>query len=219
MEKCKIVNYNDLRKSDKLNDYLVNNCLKVCKSASFPTDYKDVYEHLFGNPSYIKLFLINDNLEIKGFLVADYFKGYQDNSILHCHGLIIDSNMQNQGYGKCLVKSLIDKYNPDIVTMKTHNPRCFEVFTSFSDNLTYYPNWHFEIPLDIKRLVKEHPFLENVNDELVYERAYPDIKVMKDAYNDDINKIFINLGDFDAQAIVVVRHDNKLNLLCKRKRL
>ena len=215
MKNLKIIDYNDLKQSNKLDEYLVNSCLRVCNNSSFLTDYNDVYDHLFGNKNYFKLFLIDNNLEIKGFLVSDLFNGYNNNLILHCHGLIVDKDYQDKGYGKRLVETMIKKYNPDVITMKTHNPRCFELFTSFPYTLTYYPNLSYEIPKDILSLVKKHPFLNNVNSNLVYEGAYPDIKVWKNAFNKDINKIFMNIDDYDAQAIVVVRHDDKLDLKCQ----
>lgn len=218
MRNYEIINYNNLKKSEAMDNYLINECLKVANSAQFPTDYEDVKEHLFGNDNLIKLFIIDSEmLSIRGFLAADYFNGFNDNNILHCHGIIVHPSIQSQGYSKMLVNELIKEYQPDIVTAKTHNPRCFNMFTEIDDIITYFPNGIDEIPSDIYHVVATDPYINVVNNDLIYKDAYPDEKIQQEYRNTNIKKIFDKVNTRDAQAIVVVLNDEKLKLKNKQK--
>lgn len=211
MSKYRLINYSELNKSEELDEYLINECLNVANNANFPTDYLDVKEHLFGNPNLIKLFIVDmEERKIKGFLAADNFIGYNDNNILHCHGIIVDPEIQSLGYSKVLVNELVKQYNPDIVTAKTHNPRCFNAFTNIDNVISYYPNSNEEIPEVIYEVVKTDPYICDVNSNLIYEEAYPDEKISQDYRDESLKKIFDKLNPNDAQAIVVVLNDQKL---------
>lgn len=63
----KIINKEDLHKS---KDEIVSKSFKVCKSANFPVDEQDVYNHLYGNDKLVQRFLMNEKNEIVGFGVA-----------------------------------------------------------------------------------------------------------------------------------------------------
>lgn len=217
MKNYEVINYQNLKKSESMDKYLIKECLNVANAAHFPTDYDDVKEHLFGSDNLIKLFIIDrEMLTIKGFLAADYFKGYCDNNILHCHGIIVHPDIQSMGYSKMLVNALVKEYQPDIVTAKTHNPRCFNMFTEINDVKAYFPN-NFEIPEDIYNLVKTDPYIKVVDHDLVFRDAYPDEKIQQEYRNQELKEIFSKVGFFDAQAIVVVLNDSKLNIKGKQK--
>ena len=210
MSKYQLINYRDLNKTEELDEYLINECLNVANNAHFPTDYLDVKEHLFGNPNLIKLFIVDmESRTIKGFLAADYFVGYNDTNILHCHGIIVDPEIQSMGYSKVLINALVNEYKPDIVTAKTHNPRCFNAFTNIDNVINYYPNGN-NIPNEIYEVVKTDPYICTVNENLIYEEAYPDEKISQDYRDESIKKIFDKLNPTDAQAIVVVLNNEKL---------
>ena len=210
MSKYQLINYQSLNKTEELDEYLINECLTIANDAKFPTDYLDVKEHLFGNPNLIKLFVVdNEEKKIKGFLAADYFKGYNDNNILHCHGIIVHPDVQSMGFSKALVNALVEEYKPDIVTAKTHNPRCFNMFSHIDNVKSYYPNTH-EIPECIYEVVKTDPYICDVNEDLIYVDAYPDEKIQQDYRSDDVKEIFSKIKPNDAQAIVVVINDQKL---------
>ncbi len=211
MSKYKLINYNELNKSEELDEFLIMECLNVANNAHFPTDYLDVKEHLFGNPNLIKLFAVDmEERKIKAFLAADYFTGYNGNNILHCHGIIVDPEIQSLGFSKLLVNKLVSEYNPDIVTAKTHNPRCFNAFANIDNVISYYPNSFDEIPNPIYEVVKTDPYICDVNENLIYVNAYPDEKISQDYRDHSIKKIFDRLSPNDAQAIVVVLNDQKL---------
>ena len=107
----KILNYNEFLNQFKyanemkelINEYVVYSCLAIANNAKFPTDYIDVKEHLFESDDYIRLFIIDEDgkvPQIKGFLISALENGYNDNVILHCHGIIIDPSIQGKGYSK-----------------------------------------------------------------------------------------------------------------------
>ena len=215
MKKYQIINYNELNKNKNLDEYLINQCLNIANDAKFPTDYDDVKEHLFGNDQLIKLFIVeemDENINIKGFLVADYFTGYNDNNILHCHGIIIHPDIQGLGLSRELVNRLIREYNPDIITAKTHNPRCFNALINIPLVIAYYPNNSDIIPDDIYKVVKTDPYISNTNKNLIYVDAYPDEKIQQAYRSEEIKTIFNRLNPRDAQAIVVVLDNSKLNI-------
>ncbi len=210
MSKYQLINYNSLNKNEDLDEYLIQECLTIANDAQFPTDYLDVKEHLFGNPNLIKLFIADtEEKKIKGFLAADFFTGYNDIKILHCHGIIVNPDIQSKGFAKLLVNTLVNELKPDVVTAKTHNPRCFNMFTNIDNVIEHYPNNH-EIPECIYEVVKTDPYICDVNKDLIYVDAYPDEKIQQDFRDKDLVKIFSKVHPKDAQAIVVVLNKEKL---------
>lgn len=219
----KILDYNEFlnqfkyanEMKDLINEYVVYSCLTIANNAKFPTDYIDVKEHLFESDDYIRLFIIDgeDKVpQIKGFLISALENGYNDNVILHCHGIILDPSIQGKGYSKKMVEKAISMTNPDIVTAKTHNPRCFNAFANLEGAESYYPNEYDDMPDDILEVAKSDEFINVVNENLIYLNAYPDEKIQQSHRNKDLHIVFDRLEPTDAQAIVVVLNDEKLNL-------
>lgn len=219
----KILNYNEFLNQFKyanemkelINEYVVYSCLAIANNAKFPTDYIDVKEHLFESDDYIRLFIIDEDgkvPQIKGFLISALENGYNDNVILHCHGIIIDPSIQGKGYSKKMIEKAISITNPDIVTAKTHNPRCFNTFANLEGSQSYYPNEYDDMPSDILELAKSDEFISVVDEHLIYLNAYPDEKIQQSHRNQDLHIVFDRLKPNDAQAIVVVLNDHKLNL-------
>ena len=219
----KIVDYNEFlnmfeskeKTKDLIDEYIVYACLVVAKDAEFPTDYVDVKEHLFESDEYIRLFIVDDTKkvpQIKGFLISVIEKGFNDNTILHCHGIIIHPEIQGLGYSKIMVNKAIEMTNPDVVTAKTHNPRCFNAFANLEGSKAYYPNEYDDMPEDIISLTRSDEFIKNTDDNLIYREAYPDEKIQQSHRNQDLHIVFDRLNPNDAQAIVVVLNDEKLRL-------
>ena len=211
-----LTNNNEL--NQLINEYIILSCLNVANNANFKTDYNDVKEHLFENPNYIKIFVVEDNKTvpiIKGFLIADIINGYKDNKVLHCHGIIVDSSVQGLGVGREMINYLISKHSPDVVTLKTHNPRCFNSLINALGVIKYYPN-NETIPNDIYHLVKSIPFISCVDDDLIYRDAYPDEKIQQAYRNDSLYNIFKKVKSYDAQALVAIINDEKLDLENKK---
>ena len=217
----KIVDYNEFLNffkykdeiKDLINEYIVYSCLDIASNAKFPTDYKDVKDHLFESDEYIRLFIIGDTNkipQIKGFLISALEKGYNDNIILHCHGIILHPEVQGLGLSKKIVNKAIEMTNPDIVTAKTHNPRCFNAFANLDGCIAYFPNEYEYMPIDIIKLARSDEFIKDTNDELIYKNAYPDEKIQQSHRNEQLHIVFDKLNPNDAQAIVCVLNDEKL---------
>lgn len=224
-----VVTYHEDTRKPKYNrekerELITRYCIKVARNATFPTDYQDVYDHLFGNPNYIIQFIVpslpnahsqaiyQPEMEILGFLVACQFKGYKETTILHCHGIILDPKIQNKGLAKQMVKQLLQQKNPDILTAKTHNPRAFNLFSDALASEVIYPNRTTPTPMDIYHLVKQNPFIANSDDKLIVRNAYPDEKLQQDYRNRSLEELFANVNPRDAQSIVVVYHSKKLEV-------
>lgn len=219
-KKYKIKEYNSLlykntEVNELLEEYITKCCLNIANCAQFPTDYDDVREHIFGKDNYLKLFIIEDSNkvipDIKGFLICDTFYGYNDMKFLHCHGIILSPDVQGLGLSKQIVNHAIILTNPDVVTAKTHNPRCFNSLINIDGAMAYYPNEKNYLPKQILDLARSNPFIEQVDDELIFKGAYPDEKIQQSKRNEKINLIFDRVSLYDAQAIVVVLNDEKLN--------
>ena len=214
--KYRIINYDDLAKNGYFDEYLTGETLNIMKKFSNNIDYEDVKKLLFKKDN-IKLFIIDDNLKIKGVLVANYLIGYNDNTILYCENIIIDSEYQSCGLAKEMLYTLVKRYNPDVVIAKTHNPRVCDIFTKIPYRVCSYPNKYYEIPKDIYRLIESNPFIQNIDSNLIEKGSYESILLQQNSKNNDINKMFMNVDDYDAQVMVVVMHDNRLNLNAKMK--
>ena len=219
----KILNYEEFlnlfkysqQMKELIDEYIVYSCLSIANNAKFPTDYTDVKEHLFESDEYIRLFIVDTEKKvptIKGFLISALEKGYNDNTILHCHGIILDPSIQGNGYSKTIVEKAIDMTNPDIVTAKTHNPRCFNAFANLKGAISYYPNEFNDMPEDVINVARSDEFISNTNENLIYLNAYPDEKIQQSHRNEDLHIVFDRLAPTDAQAIVVVLNDKKLDL-------
>lgn len=229
-DKYFIVEYNYLISKYKMIDkyfkeYIIKSCLNIALEAHFSTDYEDVKEHIFGNDNYLKLFIIeksSDNIPIiKGFLVCDCFISYNDIKNLHCHGIILSPEVQGYGLSKDIIDYARFLTNPDVITAKTHNPRCFNSFISLNDIYDYYPNETGVIPDEIIKLCKANPFISNSDENLICRNAYPDIKIQQTKKNETINLIFEKINPYDAQSIVIILNPEKLSIETgiKRKEL
>lgn len=218
-KKYLIKEYNSMLYEDKkinrlLKEYITRSCLNIANKANFPTDYNDVESHLFGDERYIKLFIVEETEnvipDIKGFLVCDTFYGYKGMIFLHCHGIVLSPEIQGLGLSKTIINYAIKLTNPDVVTAKTHNPRCFNSFINLDGVISYYPNESGIIPKQIINLSKTNKFISKSDDDLIYRDAYPDEKIQQTKRNEKINSIFDKLSPYDAQSLIVILNDEKL---------
>ena len=191
---------------------IANECLKIANDANFPTDFQDVYDHLFEDDSYIILFAKDKEDKIKGFVIACQEEGYHDCKILHIHGIVLGPEIQGRGMSKEIIDYAIDKYKPDVVTAKTHNPRCFNAFASLGGGkYLFYPN-NQEIPETVREIVKSDCFINSSDENLIYRDAYPDEKIQQSKTNPLVDVIFDKVGKYDAQSIVVIVNNDILNV-------
>lgn len=181
---------------------IAQKCLQVANEAKFPTDYDDVYAHLFGEENY-KICLIHDeNGEICGFSI---FAMLKEINTLHLHGIVLHPRAQGQGLSLKMVEKAIESESPMYLTAKTHNPRAFETLSKFAlDESAYYPNADgASIPDHIYNLVRKNEFVDTADGDLIVRNAYPDEKIAQSFRNSGISRVFSRLNPFDAQVIVV----------------
>ena len=199
---------------------IANECLVIANDAKFPTDFQDVYDHLFEDDSYIILFAKNLMNKIKGFVIACEEKGYNNCKILHVHGIVLSPDIQGMGISKQIINYAINKYNPDVVTAKTHNPRCFNAFANIDGGgHLFYPNEE-PIPDVVKNIVKSDYFINDSDENLIYRDAYPDEKIQQSKNNPLVDTIFSKVGKYDAQSIIVIINNDVLekNKVKKKER-
>lgn len=177
-------------------------CLALSLEARFPTDYTDVYEHLFGNEDYLICMLYNYDGDIMGYSI---FANLKEIDMLYLHGIVLHPIAQGKGFSKGMIEAAIKYVNPKFLSARTHNPRMFETLSSFaSDTESYYPNVSTdEIPAEIYQLVGNNKFTAKAEEWLIVRNAYPDEKLAQSFKNQNIAKIFGRLKPNDAQVIVV----------------
>lgn len=177
-------------------------CLSLSLKARFPTDYVDVYEHLFGNEDYLICMLYNNNGSIMGYSI---FANLEEIEVLYLHGIVLHPLAQGKGFSKKMIEAAIEQVTPKFLSARTHNPRMFETLSAFARNRDcYYPNvFTNEIPNEIYELVGKNEFTAKADKLLIVRNAYPDEKITQSFKNENIAKIFNRVNPNDAQVIVV----------------
>lgn len=209
-----IQEYRELEENNKykgidFRKFVTEQCVDIALRTNFPTDYNDVYEHLFGREDFLKLFLIIDR-EIKGFIVSDTYEGkimaLKKLRAAYIQGIILDHSIQGNGYFKKLVSEVIKRQNSplDYISLRTHNPSCASAFTkSISDDFIIYPTVN-KIDEDVLEIVRSDRYIGNANENLVVENAYSNVLLQQSTANEQINELFRSVGDNDAQCVIGV---------------
>ncbi len=181
---------------------IAKQCLEVANAAHFPTDYKDVYDHLFGNKDYTICLAFDEDGSLDGFSV---FAKLRDISTLYLHGVVLHPRAQGKGLSLMMIQTVFGSDNLTFISARTHNPRMFETLTRFAiDSKEFYPNVSNDvIPESIYELVKKNEFTESADEYLIVREAYPDEKIAQTFRNEKIANIFKRLNARDAQVIVV----------------
>ena len=181
---------------------IAKQCLEIANAAKFPTDYDDVFSHLFGNENYTICMVYDDNNLIVGFSV---FAKLEEINTLYLHGIVLHPKAQGKGLSFKMIQKIIDEANLSFLSARTRNPRMFETITKFACSSNYcYPNLdNKEIPAHIFKLVKNNPFTNDADELLICRNAYPDKKLTQSFRDKRISSIFKQLNAKDAQVIVV----------------
>lgn len=180
-------------------------CLEIANKASFPTDYQDMYEHLFGNVNAELFMLMNDeDGEIYGFVTCD---NIVESSNTYIHGIIIHPDIQGMGFSLRLLDEIIKKDGNKYLTARTHNPRIYAMMSSAAYNgnkSLVFPNiTYHDVPKEIWDILHSHPDMVDADKYMIVRNAYPDEKVVQKVKDAHIYNIFRRLNPTDAQAIVV----------------
>lgn len=185
-------------------DKVTKRCLEIANKAKFSTDYKDMYEHLFGNEN-AELFMVTDeNDEIYGFATCD---NISESSNTYLHGVIIHPDIQGMGFSSKLLREIVKKDGNEFLTARTHNPRIYEMMSKVAyngnENLVFPNVTSKDVPKEIWSVMRSHPAMREADKDMVVRNAYPDEKVMQEVGNKGIYNIFKKLNPTDAQVIVV----------------
>lgn len=181
---------------------IARQCLDVANAAHFPTDYDDVFSHLFGNESYIICTASDKDGKLCGFSI---FAKLEDIDTLYLHGIVLHPRAQGKGLSSKMIELVIEDTGLTFLSARTHNPRMFETLSRFACSASeYYPNVDkSQTPEYIYDLVRRNEFTEDVDEFLIVRNAYPDEKISQTFRNVRISKIFKRLNMRDAQVIVV----------------
>ena len=175
----------------------------ICNNASFPVDYNDVYEHLFGNDNAILKLLIDSKQDIKGFGVFENYILQLDTEIitmLYLSGMVIDKQYQGKNISKSIIRNAYNQVFSDLISLRTQN------IAMAKSLLNTYPNNLFTIPGNnineqlINCLREANPF-KNINNQGVIKNCYPNqlyynLNAIKDNFG-------IELKPNDSLAVVI----------------
>lgn len=199
--KNKIINRTPKDFSDKEKEKITIRCLEIADKAKFPTDYQDMYDHLFENESAELFFIIDENREIQGFATCD---NCIEKRYSYLHGIIIHPYIQGKGWGLKLLQEIIKKDKNDFLTVRTHNPRIYEMMGQVAYNGLIFPKiTSAEVPKEIWDIISSHPDMKDADNDLIVRGAYPDEKIMQSVKDNSIKGIFEKLEKTDAQVIIV----------------
>lgn len=184
-------------------------CLEIAQSTSFPTNYRDIEAHLFGNDDATLTFLVDEKGKIYGFATFDKL---EEVNALYLNGIILHSEIQSKGWSLYLLKSVILGSECDFLMLRTHNQRMYEAMRDVAgnDSLIYpHPNGNYAVPEDedVWAVIHAHPATMKADEKLVVRRAYPEGQEIKSQKIDkeDAKALFTELRPLDAQVVVVRR--------------
>lgn len=180
-------------------------CLEIAQSTSFPTNYRDIEAHLFGNDDATLTFLVDEKGKIYGFATFDKL---EEVNALYLNGIILHSEIQSKGWSLYLLKSVILGSECDFLMLRTHNQRMYEAMRDVAgnDSLIFpHPNGNHAVPEDVWAVVYAHPATMKADEKLVVRRAYPEGQEIQSQKIDkeDAKALFNELGPLDAQVVVV----------------
>ena len=164
--------------------FVAEQCLSVANAANFPTDFDDVYSHLFGQDDYIVCLALDEEKQIGGFSV---FAKLEEINTLHLHGIVLHPRAQGHGLSTKMVKNIAKEAEMKYLTAKTHNPRVYETLTNLACEAgEFYPKIDTYIPESVYELVRKNEFISMADENLIVREAYPDEKIMQSFRNPDI---------------------------------
>lgn len=83
---------------------IARQCLEVANAAHFPTDYDDVFSHLFGNESYIICTISDKDGKLGGFSI---FAKLEDIDTLYLHGIVLHPRAQGKGLSSKMIEIVV----------------------------------------------------------------------------------------------------------------
>lgn len=191
-----ILNTEDLLMS---TDNIVSCAFEICKSAEFPVEYEDVYDHLYGSEKSALRFLVNDYGAITGFGVAqnyNFLVNEQAMTLAYLQGMVISKDYQSKGYSRLLLGELYKCFQSDYFGLRTQNPKMARALLKFGDDIT------LTMPKELIDSIRQLSPYDKVDDSGVVRGCYQNQLY---PHLDELRKIKpdITLGQTDALAVVV----------------
>ena len=188
-----IINYDNSFNKNKI----VDEAFEICMNANFPVTKDDVYNHLFGSDSILKLLVINGNL--KGFGVFNNYElTIKDKIItmLYLSGMVIDKYYQGSNLSREIIKSTYKEIKSDLISLRTQNIAMAKSFISSIPNEILMPG-NNELINDIRCV---NPF-KNINEKGIISNCYEnqlyyDLSAINNYFN-------VLLNNCDALGIVI----------------
>lgn len=200
----KIIDYN--KTFDK--EEIAKKAYSISKSANFPVNYEDVYDHLFSNDEALLLLLINGDNNISGFSVFEKYELLQDNkliSMLYLSGMVIEPNYQGNNLSQEIIKQAHKKLKTDLISLRTQNIAMAKaMLNTFRDCLLKVPGCINEQVLSYLRHIR--PFVDidqtGVVKNCYYNQLYYNLNAIKEHFG-------ITLESHDALAVLIEPNINK----------
>jgi len=174
-------------------------CRWIAGRANFPTDFWDVYQHLYGNRKNLICFARDEKWELWAYSIFQYIERAE---MLYVHGIIIHPDYQSTGLSKKMILTVAEKAHPKYIMARTHNPRIYEMMSKLAEG-SIYPNHNTAIPKEIMEIVRSCEGTKDANENMVIKNAYPDEKISQSVKDLSFcGKIFDQIGKNDAVAVL-----------------
>lgn len=189
-------------------------CVAVADSTSFPTNYDDVYAHLFETNDLLKLFVVDNNYNIKGFAVFDTVNN--DYRITYLSGMVLSGDIQGIGLSKELLRKGLESLKGDIITLRTRNPRMYRSLIKSMPSFANFPN--LITPNEIYELAQTIPYFMDIQQNLIIKNCYGTELLQQEAKLNGLDPLFKMLEPKDAfGCLSVVSNNEKTKKLIKEK--
>ena len=185
-------------------------CVEVADSTLFPTNYDDVYAHLFENDDLLKLFVVGDSDKIKGFSVFDTVRN--NYNIMYLSGLVLGREIQGKGISKLLIREGLKLLKPEIITLRTRNPRMYQALVGSTLSYGSYPD--DTVPNEIYNLALTIPYFNGIQSNLVIKDCYNEELIQQDvSVRNPVFKLLDSRDAFGCISIVNNDGDNVKRLI------
>ena len=189
-------------------------CVDVANSTAFPTDYNDVYAHLFETDDLLKLFVIDDYNTIRGFAVFDSIKTIYN--ILYLSGMVLGKDIQGNGISKVLIRRALELLKGEIITLRTHNPRMYNSLIESVVNYAHFPSIK-KVPYAIYELASTISYFNKIEENLIIRNCYEEELIQQKTNLKELDDIFGFLNPNDAYGCIsLVTENEKLKKLLKK---
>ena len=198
----------------KTSEQVGKECFDIAIANNFIDDFDAFFAHIFGNPDFQRFFLTDIGENINGFSVIE-LNTIREFIICYIGIVFLHPTVQGNGFSKHLMSSAIDTVissgiHPDLLALRTHNPRMYASFVSTFGSEFYFPNSKFETPSEVIGIIRDLPCSKDLDGDLITRNVYPNEFVQQTSSNEFSNILFSKLGPTDAVIPAIVLNPNKV---------